>query len=100
MVESPILSPIACDGTRDAKFRPGGPAGPKIQAPPDFLWSPDYERWAYAGLGGGEHNVLCISCRASCGACKMLAGLNAGLSVFRAVPVWAPDRLLEKFLHL
>ena len=27
--------------TRDAKFRPGGPAGPKIRAGPDFLQSPD-----------------------------------------------------------
>ena len=27
--------------TRDAKFRPGGPAGPKIQARPVFMRSPD-----------------------------------------------------------
>ena len=27
--------------TRDAKYRPGGPAGSKIQARPGFLQSPD-----------------------------------------------------------
>ena len=27
--------------TRDAKLRPGGPAGPKVQALPGFLRSPD-----------------------------------------------------------
>ena len=30
---------------------------------PGFLRSPDYERWAYAGLSGGDHNILCIGFR-------------------------------------
>ena len=86
--------------SRDAKFRNGGPAGPKIQARSGFLRSPDLERWAYAGLEGADHNVLCIGCRASCGAWKMLAGLDAELNRFRAVPVWARAWLLENFLYL
>ena len=60
--------------TRDAKFRPGGLAGPKIQARPRFLRSPDWERWAYAGLEEGDHNVLCTGCWASSGGCLKDAG--------------------------
>ena len=33
------MSAIAIVGIRDAKFRPGGPVGPKVQARPGFLQS-------------------------------------------------------------
>ena len=37
-----------------SKLGLGDPTGPKIQARPGFLRSPDQERWAHAGLGGGD----------------------------------------------
>ena len=74
-VNSAALS--VCVLIRDAKFRPGGPAGPNAQARPVFCGT----RTKIVGLGGGDHNVLRIGCRASCGARKMLAGLAVGLSI-------------------
>ena len=78
----------------------GGPVGPKIQAQPEFLRSPDYGRRAHAGLGVGDHNVLYIGYQSSCGGRKMLTGPDDGLSRFSAVQVWARARLLEIFLLL
>ena len=80
------------DSTREAKFRPGSPAGPKIQARPVFLRNPGSGRWAHAGLGEAIA-MYYVGCRALCGASQTLvglvisssAGLGSGLFFFRFV---------------
>ena len=61
-----VPSTLSNISTRNVKFRPGGPPGPKVQSRPDFLRSLDYGRQAHAGLGGGDHKKLCIGCRVGC----------------------------------
>ena len=59
--------PLWSAQSRDVKFRPGSPAGLKIQAWPDFLRNPGYWCRVYARLGRSDSNVLCVGCRASWG---------------------------------
>ena len=47
--------------TRDSRFGPGGPAGPKIQSRPGFLWCPNYGCRTHAGFGGSDRKAICIA---------------------------------------
>ena len=59
------------------------------------LWMPGSRR-----AREGDHNILDIGCRASCGAWKTLAELDSRPATFHAVPVWARAGLFEFFLRL
>ena len=53
---------------RDAKFRPSSPTGLKIRASPGFLRNPNKQHRVRSRTRRGDHNVLCVEFRASCGA--------------------------------
>ena len=54
--------------------------------------------WGHDGMRGSDRIVISISSLASYRACEILTGLGAGLTGFRAVPVWAWNGLLGKKL--
>ena len=54
---------------------------------------------AHAGLGRRDHNMLCISWRASCGARKMLAELDVVSTRIGMVPVMAFEEIFTSLLN-
>ena len=69
-------------------------------ARPGFLRSPDYERWAHAGLGGGNHNKSCIGCRGSWVLERCWPGSMSGTAEFVRASLGSGLAFGEIFAHL